>query len=152
MLTTGEEQYINNAMLGLHNFFASRNVFYALKEGQETVITQNSEHNFFYGDAPTNSQTVTTVETGQFTARSYYVRSNDNRTFDPLNPAGNSQNVNVNVEQGTVKVVTDASGKYFLEDADRVTWDDQVFKVKSTPNSHGLLARQFFTFYLEPVK
>lgn len=143
---------INSAMKDLHDFFAINNTLYALKDGQTTVISANADHNYFYNNGSTNTETVTTTETGVFQARLYFVRAGDNQSFKALDFNGNTQNLNVNVEQGTIKLVVDASGKHFIEDAERITWDDYLFDVKSSPSRHGLLGKQFYTYYLEPVK
>jgi len=148
--SASQEAQINASMENLHYEFAARNPFYAVKEGTETIVSENPNHNAFYGSAPLNSETVTTKVSGLFFARAYYLNNDDN--FHQINFQNNTQNISTNVAQNILKVVTDSTGKMLLEDADRIEWDGEWFRKKSTPKKHGLLQKNFNTYYFEEVK
>jgi len=149
-LTSEQEATVNNAMLQLHNEFATRNTFYAVKEGTKTIVSESPNHNAFYGAAPTNSTTTTTKESGMFFARLRFPKDSEN--FNRLNFAGNNQDLGVETASKFTRIITDITGHNLLKDAKDIYWDGDVFSVASTPEKHGLFQKNFYTYYLEGVK
>ena len=50
-----QEAAINSGILEMHNYFASKNVFHAIKRGTITSITESNNHNAFYKNSIQNN-------------------------------------------------------------------------------------------------
>lgn len=150
-LNSGQKQKVNDAFGELHNFFAAKNTFYAVKEGEITIMSENNDFNAFYNFSNTNN-VQKTYETGVFNARAYYLNKGTNLHTVDFNKAGNKVDLGAQVADNVVKIVTNESGKIFLEDVKRINWDGKWFDKKSVPKSHGLFQNNFYTYFLEEVK
>lgn len=149
-LNSGQIASVNGAFEGLHNFFAAKNTFYAIKKGETTIITQNENFNAFYRDF--SSQDVQkTYETGVFNARAYYLNKGTN-LYDISFRATSQVNLDAQVAENVIKIIVDESGKLFLDSAEKIKWDESWFDKKSLPKKHGLLQNNFHTYFLEEVK
>lgn len=149
-LTTGQEAQVNAAMNSLHYNFAERNPFYARDISGATVVSSNPNHNSFYGGSPQNT-TVTNVETsGLFYARTKFVTETND--LENLDFNGNNQKLPALVGNTVLKVITDVTGKSLLENSKDIFWDGDWYENASTPRKHGLLQKNFYTFYLEGIK
>lgn len=149
-LTASGELQVNNGFRDLHYFFASRNPFYAVKEGTVTIVSESTNHNAFYGASPLNSTTTTTKQSGLFFARVSYKNAHDN--LNQVNFNGNSEDIGAEVADNILKVITDSTGKSLLADAEDIYWNEEWFSKASTPKRHGLLQKNFHTFYFEEKK
>jgi hypothetical protein len=149
-LTTGQEAIVNNAFGQLHYEFAERNIFYAVKEGTTTIVTESPNHNAFYGAAPVNTTTTITKESGMFFARLRYPKDGEN--FYRLNIANNNEDLGAKIAENYFRIITDITGHNLLKDAKDVYLGDEVYSVASTPEKHGLFQKNFYTYYLEEVK
>ena len=146
-LNSGQAQAVNEAMSALHNFFAKKNTFFAIKGKEKTIVTSSSNHNAFFANSSTNSEVVKTLETGIFNARAYYLNKNTN-LYD-VGYAGSSLPVNAQVAENKIKIITDETGKYFIEGVKKIQWDGEMYEIKSTPKRHGLFQNNFHTYFLE---
>lgn len=150
-LTASGELAVNNAMDQLHYFFAKKGgLLYAVKDGQTTIVSEDPNHNFYYDDAPNNTEVVTTRESGAFYARTYFLNGAEN--FNSLNYPNNSQDLEIKTADNILKIITDSTGKSLLEDTDKISWKDSWWEKDSTPANHGLLQKNFFTYYFQEIK
>jgi|GEM_PF-2581404 hypothetical protein len=144
VLTDSQQDSVNDGMMSLHNFFASKNKLFAIKKGTTTVISESSAHNSYYQNSIENSKTVETQTSGMFLARAYYL---DRGTeFKPID--GNQGSV---AASPRIKLVTDITGRDFLEDSKDVYWDEEFYDLISEPRRHGLLQNNFYTYFLEKI-
>ena len=123
LLTESQQSCVNSGMMNLHNFFASKNKFFAIKRGSTTIISESSNHNSFYQNSIQNSKTVKKID-------------------------GNQESVTASPR---IKLVTDITGRGFLEDSKDVYWDEEFYDVISEPRRHGLLQNNFYTYFLEKI-
>jgi hypothetical protein len=144
LLTDSQQSYVNSGMMNLHNFFASKNKFFAIKKGTTTIVSESSSHNAFYNSSIQNSVTTETETSGMFLARAYYLdKGTEFREID-----GNQGSITANPR---IKLVTDVTGRDFLQDSKDVYWDEEFYDVISAPRRHGLLQNNFYTYFLEKV-
>jgi hypothetical protein len=144
LLTESQQSCVNSGMMNLHNFFASKNKFFAIKRGTTTIISESSNHNSFYQNSIQNSKTVETQTSGMFLARAYYLdKGTEFKKID-----GNQESVTASPR---IKLVTDITGRGFLEDSKDVYWDEEFYDVISEPRRHGLLQNNFYTYFLEKI-
>lgn len=149
-LNSGQINSVNAGFNALHNFFAKKNVFYAIKEGEKTIVSTSNNHNAFFNGAPQNSQVIKTRETGIFNARAYYLNKNTN--FNEINFGGNSSPIGANVAENAIKVIVDDSGKMFFDGVKKIEWDGELYDLMSTPKRHGLLVNSFHTYFLKEAQ
>jgi len=144
LLTDIQQDYVNSGIMNLHNFFASKNKFFAIKKGTTTIVSESSNHNSFYSNSIQNSVTTETQTSGMFLARAYYL----DKDVEFKEIEGNKGSMTANP---IIKLVTDITGKNFLKDAKDVYWEEDFYDVISAPRRHGLLQNNFYTYYLEKV-
>lgn len=145
LLSDSQQNYVNSGMMDLHNFFASKNKFFAIKKGTTTIVSESSNHNAFYNNSIQNSVTTETETSGLFLARAYYLdKGTEFKEIESDNGAVSSN--------PKIKIVTDITGNGFLKDAKEVYLDEEFYDVISEPRRHGLLQNNFYTYFLEKVK
>ena len=147
-LSPEQESSVNQGMWRLHNQFVEP--FYAYLSGQTTIISESPDHNSFYGGAPDNTETVTTFNSGLFFARTSYLNHSDN--LNGLNFAGNTQELSATTANNILKIITDETGKSYLSDCERIEWSGEYWEKKSSPKRHGLLQKNFNTYYFSEIK
>lgn len=143
--SASQEAAINSGILQMHNFFAAKNVFHAVKKGTITSISESNNHNAFYKNSIQNSTVVETETSGLFLARAYYLDKGTEFQAIESNQGAVSSNPKI-------KIITDITGNGFLKDAKDVYWDEKYYDVISAPRKHGLLENNFYNYYLEEVK
>lgn len=149
LFSASEKLSLSNTFNDLHDTF-SRPIF-MYKKANEVVIYNNPEHNFLWNDAPSNSTTETTVESGSFPARILYGRDQKRENFG-ANTNNNAEGQNQStLEMGMVRIKLDPTGAAFLGDAERVKFDNEIFEVITSARPHGLFTTQFYTYYLKKL-
>jgi len=143
--SASQEAAINSGILQMHNFFAAKNVFHAIKKGTITSISESNNHNAFYKNSIQNSTVVETETSGLFLARAYYLDKGTEFKAIESDQGAVSSNPKI-------KIITDITGNGFLKDAKDVYWDEKYYDVISAPRKHGLLENNFYNYYLEEVK
>ena len=131
----------------LHNTLGRDIVMF--KNGQQITIATSPEHNFIWEGSPTNDQVQIIPVSGVFKAR---IKYNTNQNRNQLNSAvqgKGSDQVNVEIENGDVRLKLDSTGAAFIKDATRVVLDGDVFNIESPKRPHGLFQPQFFDFTLK---
>lgn len=119
------------------------------KNGQQITIATNPEHNFIWEGSPTNDVVRIIPVSGVFKAR---IRYSTNQVRNQLNTAvqgKGADQINVEIENGDVRLKLDATGAAFIKDATRVTLDGDVFNIESPKRPHGLFNPQFYDFTLK---
>lgn len=142
LLSDAEKNELQEALVDIHDTWKRSAAFY--KSPQEVIISSNPDHNFLFGEAPSNTQIQTIQQSGVFDVRIYY----DKRQI--IRPVINesSQSVNLSIYEGEVRIKVDASGHAFLKDTERVVFDDYTFFIVDAERPHGLFNNQFYTYYL----
>ena len=89
---------------------------------------------------------------GTFNARILYSKKEDYAMFEPfgIRKLGGDQ-VPIQREAGDVRIKLDPTGASYLFDAKRVTFDNEVFTIRTSKRPHGLFANppRFYDFYLQ---
>lgn len=149
LFSSSEKIELSNPFNDIHDTF-SRPI-YIYKVADQVVIYNNPNHNFIWDAAPENSETQTTVVSGQFDARIKYgtEQKKDNFSSETRNNA-EEQNTS-ELELGMVRIKLDPSGAEFLIGAKRIKFDDEIFEIKTSKRPHGLFTTQFYTFFLKKI-
>jgi hypothetical protein len=131
----------------IHDTFA-RPIF-IFRQSQTIVITSNPGNNQFFQAAPFNDTVQTVAVSGTFQARILYSKKEDLAMFEPfgIRKLGGDQ-VGLQKEAGDVRIKLDPTGASYLFDAKRVTFDGEVFTIRSSKRPHGLFTPRFYDFYL----
>jgi len=149
-LSSDQESAVNSAMWDLHYNFAEKQPLYAIKKGSTTIVQEAASHNFLYPSAPNNSEPVETFQSGLFYARTYYLNEKDNQ--NKLNFQGNKDELGITVGDNILKLITDSTGKNLIGDATRIEWSGEYYKNVSSSTRHGLLQKNFSTFFFQQEK
>ena len=142
------------AMQQLHATFARPIIIY--QAGQQTVIYSNPNHNFLFPDTSNNTgvntQVATTVVSGVYMARIHYEKkqlvgllANSEISVE------RTEQLNIKNKMGVVKIILDATGFAAVETCTRVTFDGEIFQVRSDPRPHGIVGVYFYDLYLTPL-
>lgn len=131
-----------------HDTFARP--IYIFRQSENIVIATNPGNNMFFTNAPFNDQVQTIAVSGMFQARILYSKREDYEMFEPfgIRKLGGDQ-VNLRKEGGQVRIKLDPTGASYLFDAKRVTFDGEVFSIRTSQRPHGLFTPKFFDFYLQ---
>ena len=138
------------AVLGdVHATFARP--LYMFKQAQEVVVFENPNHNFLFESAPTNSTVTYTQVSGIYSGRVAYAREQKFQQFNSPTRKGAEDQINVNLEEGTVRLKLDPSGAAFMKDATRVRLDGDIFEIATNQRPHGLFDPKWYTFTLKRI-
>ena len=137
------------------NFYDLHETFgrpiYIFRQRDEVVISENPDHNFIWSEAPSNTETSYTVVSGLFKARILYGKEQKEQNFASPK-AGNTDDQNSSrLEMGEVRIKLDPTGAEFLTNAQRVSFDGEIFQIYTSERPHGLFAPKFYTFFLKKL-
>lgn len=149
LFTAAEKQQLKQPFRDLHDTFGRDIVIW--KTAQQVVISTNPSHNFFFESAPTNTQVQEIPVSGTFKARILYGKEQKRAQFASLQSQRSEDQINAKIEEGMVRIKVDQSGKNFLDGANRVTFDGNIFLIDTSPRPHGIFEPDFYTFYLKRV-
>lgn len=148
--TAAEKLEFSNLFNDLHQTFAYP--IYAFKQRNELVITDNPNHSYVWDDAPTNTQTVSTLVSGTFNARVLYSNKQNKNFISTRQRDKGEDQIGAEIFEGDVRLKLDPTGAAFIADAQRITFNDALFEVSSEPRHHGLFGpNKWQTFYLKKV-
>ena len=133
----------------LHDTFARP--IYIFKQRDETIITENPNHNFIWEQAPSNTETKSVIVSGMFTARILYGKEQKEQNFISPKVGGAEDQIAARLDMGEVRIKLDATGAAFLGSATRVKFDDEVFQILTSKRPHGLFDPKWYTFFLKKI-
>lgn len=111
----------------------------------EIVVSTNNDHNFLFQGAPNNDQVIETVQSGVFIACVYYGKKQVRPPFRGVS----TQQPEIAIEEGEVRIRLDPTGAAYLAGADRVTVDGNILKCTTSPRPEGLFNPNFYTFFFK---
>jgi hypothetical protein len=144
-----EKDSLSSVFSTLHDTF-SRPI-YIFKQRDETIITENPNHNFLWESAPSNTETQSVIVSGVFNARILYGKEQKQQNFVSPKIGGAEDQNSSRLEMGEVRIKLDATGAAFLGGAQRVKFDDEVFQITSSKRPHGLFEPKWYTFFLKKL-
>lgn len=148
-LTQAQKTSYNNEFNNLHATFGRPISIY--QKAQEVVVVSNPANNFFFNGAPTNDIEDSIVQSGVFLARIKY-GSRENLTPFNTNQQNNaSDQINIRLQEGEVRIKLDPTGAAFIAGADRIVFDGTIFENVTSKRPHGLFDPNFETFYLKKL-
>lgn len=144
-------QKLMNKVIGkladLHDTFSREITVY--KNAKRVAIASSPSFNAIYGNsgATNTSQYQTVSQT--FSARIYYIKM-DEEFLSNSSAGADSQN-KIIMPNGSVKIVVDPEGYFFIKEARKVEFDGITFSIRSDGNPIGLFSNQYYEFLLTPV-
>lgn len=145
-LSDSEKDSLGLPFFDLHDTFARPITIW--KTAQQIVIVSNPSYNFLFPSRQSEEIQEVPVS-GVFMARIKYGDKQTKSQFESLDSNKISDQINVELEDGMVRIKLDETGAAFIEGAQRVTLDGQIFMVETSPRPHGLFDPKFKTFYLK---
>lgn len=144
----------NSDKVGLADVFNSLHDTFArpvtmFKSSQEVVIQSSPQNNIFFPDAPTNDVVQNVIVSGMFNARIQYAPKEDLKFLSALMGAGGSDQITLKTLEGIVRVKLDPTGAAYLQDAQKVRFDNNIYEVFTDSRPHGLFTPNFYTFFLK---
>lgn len=120
------------------------------RQSENIIISTSVSNNSLFTSAPFNDTVQTVAVSGIFNARVLYNKQEALGMFEPfgIRKLGGDQ-VNIQKEEGMVRIKLDPTGASYLFDAKRVTFDGEVFTIRATKRPHGLFTPHFYDFWLQ---
>lgn len=132
----------------LHDTFGRDIVMY--KTAQQVTISTNPKNDYIWESAPTNDVVQSIPVSGVFKARIRYGTNQGRMQMNTTTQGKGSDQLNIELEVGDVRLKLDATGAAFIQDAVRVVFDGTVFNVETPKRPHGILNNsQFYDFTLK---
>lgn len=147
LLTDQEKTDLSNQMWIVHDTFSRSIIIY--QTAYETVVSTNPNANILFDNAPFNGTQQRIIQSGMFQARILYGKKEDLNAFR----AGPSDQPMILLEDGDVRLRVDATGAALLASSERVTFDNAIFNIQTSPRPHSLISNpNFFDFYLKRIQ
>lgn len=148
LIPSGVKAIYENKFNLIHDTFSRPISIY--RQAQTIVITSNPANNALFQNAPFNDQVQNVAVSGVFNARILYSKKEDLQMFTPfgIRKLGGDQ-VNLQNEQGQVRIKLDPTGASYLFDAKRVEFDGDIFTIRTSKRPHGLFTPYFYDFILQ---
>jgi hypothetical protein len=147
-ISLSDQAIIGEPFNNLHATFA-RPITIFRDENQVIINTPSPNDNFLFPGAPNNSFISGVQVSGIFLARIKYPEKQALNFFSTS--VGTSQDqINIRKEDGLVRIKLDPTGATYLQGAQRVILDGDLFTIDTSKQPHGLVSIiQFYTFYLK---
>lgn len=149
IISSGVKNVLEHQFQLIHDTFARPIIIY--RQAEKIIISSSTANNqFFQGtNVPFNDQVQNVAVSGQFNARILYSKKEEQAMFEPfgIRKLGGDQ-INMLREAGDVRIKLDITGASYLFDAKRVTFDGEVFTIRSSKRPHGLFTPYYYDFYL----
>jgi len=147
-ITDSQRGALENPFSLLHNTLGRDIVMY--KTAQQITISTNSKNDYIWESAPTNDAVQSIPVSGVFKARIRYGTNQGRVQMNTTTQGKGSDQLNIELEMGDVRLKLDATGAAFIQDAVRVVFDGTVFNVETPKRPHGILnSPQFYDFTLK---
>lgn len=148
LLTDQEKLDISNQMWIVHDTFSRPIIIY--QTAYTTVISTNPNTNILFENAPFNGVQQRIIQSGMFQARILYGKKEN---LDAFGGGGANGQPMILLEDGEVRLRVDATGAALLASSERVTFDNAIFNVQTSPRPHSVVSTpDFFDFYLKKVQ
>lgn len=131
----------------LHNTFG-RNIS-MFKNGTQITISTNANHDYIWESAPQNDQFEVIPISGIFKARILYGKVQARNQFNSATQGKGTDQLNIELDVGDVRIKLDPTGAAFISDATRVILDGDIFNIETPKRPHGLFNPQFYDFILK---
>lgn len=135
------------AFSNLHDTFGRDIAIY--KNGTQITISTNPNNDFIWESAPTNDEVVIIPVSGVFKARILYGKIQNRTQFNSSTQGKGTDQVNIELDVGDVRIKLDPTGAAFIQDATRVILDGTIFNIETPQRPHGLFNPQFYDFILK---
>jgi hypothetical protein len=146
--TSAEKLEFSNLFNDLHDTFAYP--IYIFKQRDELVITDNPNHSYVWDNAPTNTQTTSTLVSGTFNARILYGKTQEKNFVSTRQSDRGEDQIGAETFGGDVRLKLDPTGAAFIADAQMVRFNNDLFTVSTETRHHGLFGpNKWQTFYLK---
>ena len=119
------------------------------RKRNEIVISENNSHDFVYGTAPVNTTTTDVPVSGIFNARILYPSKQSLDFLDSTRMRNGADQLNIRLDDGTVRLKLDPTGAAFIEGCQRVTLDNMIFTIDGGKRPHGLFSPQYYDYVLK---
>lgn len=121
-----------------------------MRDAQQVVTVTSLSNNFLFPDAPVNSVFAPGLQvSGVFPARIKYPEQ-QKRDFFYTSRGSTEDQINLRKEDGLVRIKLDPTGASYLQGAQRVVLDGDLFILEGGKQPHGIVSNiQFYTFYLK---
>jgi hypothetical protein len=144
-ISDSDKRSLGNVFYSIHDTFARPVSIF--RTAQQIVIVPNASHNYLFEAAPFNDITEPGLVSGVFNARIRYPSTQKQEQFQ-VSYQGKDQQVNIQKEDGSVRIIVDVTGRNFLFDAKRVRFDNAIWSVESSDRPEGLFSPDFYGFML----
>ena len=144
-LSPSQKASLQSVMDDMHDTF--KVTIKAFKEGKKIVLSTNPGYNHLY-QRPTNGVQIITEER-EFEARVWFPPKTQEKSSINVSAQDNLKLQNETV-QGRIKV-KEADYEY-LKDAERITYNGEIYRIASAPRRHGLFGSGYITLYLDKVE
>lgn len=123
---------------------------YIYRQAENIIISTSASNNSLWNNAPFNDQVQNVAVSGVFNARVLYNKQEPLGMFEPfgIRKLGGDQ-VNLRKEEGQVRIKLDSTGASYLFDAKKVTFDGEIFTIRTSQRPHGLFTPHFYDFWLQ---
>lgn len=121
------------------------------KNAEQIVLASNPSNNYLFENAPFNDVTQPILVSGTFLARIRYPQKEPSTQFSTNQTKDAADQINIQHEEGDVRIVVDATGSAYLFGAKKVTFDDEIFSIISSDRPHGLFGTSFYDYVLKKL-
>lgn len=148
IISSGAKNLYESQFNIIHDTFARPISIY--RQSENIIINTNVANNSLFYGAPFNDQVQSIAVSGIFNARVLYDKKELLGMFEPfgIRKLGGDQ-INLRKEESIVRIKLDPTGASYLFDAKRVTFDGEVFTIRSSQRPHGLFTPHFYDFWLQ---
>ena len=143
LIPDSERDIYRAVITDMHDTFARDITVW--QRSAERVNPLNPNHDAFY-DNPKKPNVTYTTQSSTIPARVKYIDKQDKEYALAIASAGNQ--IQITQETQLVRIKVKAAEKKLVEDAEKVTVDDQDFSLLSVARPHGLFDNDYATFYL----
>lgn len=141
LIPDSEKQNIANVFDDMHDTFARDIVVY--QRDNEIFVATSSTYNALYSrvkNAPTSRTKVT-----ETTVKARILYRKEQKEMDL---PGTKSQINVQMDEGTVRVKIDEAGYKLFTQAAKIEIDGEVFRIVSDPAKVGPFVVKFYTLFL----
>jgi len=142
LITGNQKSSLIGEMVNIHDTF--KRPLKAFKEGKKVVLSTNPNYNHIYQKPSDGIQVVKIERTIE--ARVYYYSKSQGKQGMNITSEDALQ---VQGSEGDVRIKITNEDFEFFTDVERVTLDDEIFRIASSPRRHGLFGAEFVTLILK---
>ena len=146
LISPVEDASLRAAMTDLHDTWAKDIVIFSTRK--KIVISTNPKHNFLYASGSGQTQTTDEIVKTTGKARIHYRKEQRTPDFKGLT---DQDQINVEVKDWDIKLIVGDDLKDIIGKAERIEFNNIIFKRRDDIMPHGVVSYQFTTFYLKAL-